>query len=55
MQLSYSCLNCFVRKNQESTIDENDFEIPIVHLLHPVRTLNTVVRNWATYFCKQLV
>ena len=40
MQLSYSWLNSFVRKNQESTLDENDFEISISRLLHFVRTLN---------------
>ena len=28
MQLRYSLLNNFVGKNQESTMDENDFEIP---------------------------
>ena len=40
MQLSYSWLNSFVRKNHKSTMDENDFEIPIARLLHFVRKLN---------------
>ena len=40
IQLSYSWLNSFVGKNQESTMDENDFEIPIARFLHLVKTLN---------------
>ena len=40
IQLSYSQLNSFVGKNQESTTDENDFEIPIAHFLHFVKTSN---------------
>ena len=40
MQLSYSWLNSFVNKNQESTMDEDDFENLIARLLHFVRTLN---------------
>ena len=40
IKLSYSWLNSFVRKNQESTTDENDFEIPIACFLHFVKTLN---------------
>ena len=35
-----SSLTVLSEKNQGSTIDENDFEIPIVRLLHFVRTLN---------------
>ena len=34
MQLSYSWFNSFVRKNQESTMNENDFEIPMARILH---------------------
>ena len=34
MQLSYSWFNSFVRRDQETMMDENDFEIPIVRLLH---------------------
>ena len=30
----------FCEENQESTMDENDFPIPIARLLHFVRTLN---------------
>ena len=41
IQLNYSWLNSFVgKKNHESTMDENDFEIPIAHVLHFVKTLN---------------
>ena len=41
MQISYSWLHSFVgKKNQKSTMNENDFVIPIVRLLHLVRTLN---------------
>ena len=35
MQISYSWLDSFVgTKNQESTMEENDFVIPIAHVLH---------------------
>ena len=34
MQLSYSWLNGFVGKSQESTMDENDFEISMTRILH---------------------
>ena len=40
MQLSYSWLNSFVGKNQESTMGGNDFQIPIARFLHFVKTLN---------------
>ena len=41
MQISYSWLYSFVgKKNQESTMDENDFVILIARLLHFVRALN---------------
>ena len=40
MQLRYSWLNSFVGKNQKSTMDENDFEIPIARFLHFVKTLD---------------
>ena len=29
-----------LEKNQETTMDENDFEIPIAHFLHFVKTLD---------------
>ena len=35
IQLSYRWLNSVVgKKNHESTMDENDFEIPITHVIH---------------------
>ena len=40
IQLSYSWLNSFVGKIQESAMDENDFEIPIACFLHFVEALN---------------
>ena len=40
MELCYSWSNSFVEKNQESTTDENDFEIPIACFLHLVKTLD---------------
>ena len=40
MQLSDSWLNSLSEENQESAIDENDFEIPKARLSHFVRRLN---------------
>ena len=40
IRLSYSWLTSFVGKNQESTTDENHFQIPIARFLHFVKTLN---------------
>ena len=52
IQLSYLWLNSFVGKNHESTIDENDFEIPIARFLHFVKTLNVMVKNCVSNFYK---
>ena len=42
MQINFSWLNSFVKKNREGgrKMDENNFVIPIARLLHFVRTLN---------------
>ena len=40
IQLSHSWFDSFVGKNQESTMDENNFEIPIAGFLHFVKMLS---------------
>ena len=55
MQLRYSWLNSFVGKNQESTMDENDFEIPIARFLHFLKTKNCVTNFYELARLKEIV
>ena len=51
MQLPYSWLNSFAKKNHVSTTDRDDFEIPTARLLHFVRTQNQSAskHGWHTF------